>query len=83
MERQLIFTTHNANCVVNGDADKVIALASGSSVDISVADAGCRIRVEADGAIDTPLVRKVITDTVEGGKDAFDLRARKYQFLRN
>jgi DNA repair exonuclease SbcCD ATPase subunit len=83
MGRQLIFTTHNANFVVNGDADKVIALAPGSSADISGADTGFRIRVEADGAIDTPNVREVITITVEGGKEAFDLRARKYQYLSN
>jgi hypothetical protein len=28
-------------------------------------------------------VRQVIPDTVEGGRDAFDLRSRKYKFLSN
>ena len=30
--RQLIFTTHNPNMVVNGDADKIIALKAGDAV---------------------------------------------------
>ncbi len=77
--RQLIFSTHNANFVVNGDADKVIALAPGAPVGGSAAT--YKVGVEADGAIDTPAVRRVITETVEGGREAFDLRGRKYQFL--
>ena len=77
--RQLMFSTHNANFVVNGDADKVIALAPGALINGSAAS--YRVAVEADGAIDTPAVRRVITETVEGGRDAFDLRGRKYQFL--
>jgi DNA repair exonuclease SbcCD ATPase subunit len=81
--RQLIFTTHNANFVVNGDADKVIALAAGSPADASGANVGLRVQIETDGAIETPKVRQVITDTVEGGKEAFDLRARKYKFMRS
>jgi ABC-type cobalamin/Fe3+-siderophores transport system ATPase subunit len=81
--RQLIFTTHNANFVVNGDADKVIALVAGSPADVSGANAGLRVQIETDGAIETPKVRQVITDTVEGGKEAFDLRARKYKFMNS
>lgn len=78
--RQLIFATHNANFVVNGDADKVVALIPGSSSTPANGSAA-RIEIEADGAIETPTVREVITDTVEGGKEAFDLRGRKYQFI--
>jgi ABC-type multidrug transport system ATPase subunit len=72
--RQLLFTTHNPNIVVNGDADKVIALKSG--------DTGTdgRIQLDVDGAIETPEIRKVITHIMEGGKAAFDLRNRKYNF---
>lgn len=81
--RQLIFTTHNANFVVNGDADKVIALVAGSSSEALGTGPVPRVQIEADGAIETPNVQQVITDTVEGGKEAFDLRARKYKFLRN
>jgi ABC-type cobalamin/Fe3+-siderophores transport system ATPase subunit len=75
--RQLIFATHNPNFVVNGDADKVIALAfSGQSDDENVA----KISIGEDGAIETPEVREAITEIMEGGANAFELRARKYQF---
>jgi chromosome segregation protein len=44
--RQLLFTTHNPNIVVNGDADKVIALQSGdSSPD---ADREGRVQIDVD-----------------------------------
>jgi chromosome segregation protein len=45
--RQLIFATHNPNIVVNGDADKVIALRSGDPA----------IQLFTDGAIETADVR--------------------------
>jgi chromosome segregation protein len=83
MGRQLVFTTHNANFVVNGDSDKVIGLAAGAPADALQTGSGFRVQIEVDGAIDTTSVRRMITDTLEGGKEAFDLRARKYQFLRN
>jgi chromosome segregation protein len=76
--RQLLFTTHNPNIVVNGDADKVIALRSGESARDDTSDG--RIQVDVDGAIETPEIRKVITRIMEGGKEAFDLRNRKYNF---
>lgn len=72
--RQLLFTTHNPNIVVNGDADKVIALKSGDT------GTNGRIQLDVDGAIETPEIRKVITHIMEGGKAAFDLRSRKYNF---
>lgn len=74
--RQLLFATHNPNTVVNGDADKVVALQSGESnpSDEQVA----RIQIDVDGAIETPAVRDAITHVMEGGKEAFDLRSRKY-----
>jgi chromosome segregation protein len=75
--RQVVFATHNANFVVNGDADKVIALTPGQAV---TGASTARIYVEVDGAIETPEVRSSITDTIEGGKAAFELRSRKYLF---
>ncbi|MCK1632650.1 AAA family ATPase [Bradyrhizobium sp. 162] len=77
-QRQLVFSTHNPNVVVNGDADKVIALRS--TTPIGSDDASTQIDIEVDGAIETPEVRRVITHIMEGGKDAFDLRGRKYNF---
>lgn len=68
--RQVIFATHNANIVVNGDADQVIALE---------ADAH-HGRVYAAGAIEEPAVRQAILRTLDGGEEAFELRRAKYGF---
>jgi len=76
--RQLLFATHNPNIVVNGDADKVIALKSGEAKPGH--EPVARIQVDVDGAIETPAVRDAITHVMEGGKEAFDLRSRKYNF---
>lgn len=64
--RQLILATHNANIAVNGDSENVIEMVLG--------------RQAAGGAIDEELVRNAITNTMEGGKDAFELRRKKYNF---
>lgn len=68
--RQLIVATHDANIVVNGDADMVIQLEA-------TADKG---RVACAGAIDDPAVRDAIVETVDGGREAFRLRRQKYGF---
>jgi len=68
--RQVIVATHNANIVVNGDADQVIVLEA-------TAHAG---RVAVAGAIEDPRVRDAIVNTVDGGGEAFRLRQLKYGF---
>jgi chromosome segregation protein len=77
--RQLIFTTHNANIVVNGDADKVVALKSPEPSSNPSVNAP-RVQLDCDGAIETPSVGTAITSVMEGGREAFDLRSRKYRF---
>jgi chromosome segregation protein len=77
--RQLIFATHNPNVVVNGDADKILALAS-TVPDPRPNASNVRIVIDTDGAIETPDVKKAITHIMEGGAKAFDLRRRKYRF---
>lgn len=79
--RQIIFATHNANLVVNGDADKTIVLKSvpEEAQDVSTA---ARIVIETDGAIETQSVRDAITLTLEGGEEAFELRGRKYKIKK-
>jgi hypothetical protein len=77
--RQLIFATHNSNIVVNGDADKIIALKSGEPA-VRPTDDSPRIQLLDDGAIETESIRETITHIMEGGKQAFDLRSRKYRF---
>jgi ABC-type transport system involved in cytochrome bd biosynthesis fused ATPase/permease subunit len=69
-KRQVVFATHNANLVVNGDADQVIALE---------ADAA-HGRVDAAGAIEDGAVRSAIVRTLDGGADAFRLRRKKYGY---
>jgi hypothetical protein len=77
--RQLIFSTHNSNIVVNGDADKVVALKSAEPSSNPNVNAP-RIQIDCDGAIETTTIRPAITSIMEGGRDAFDLRSRKYGF---
>jgi cytochrome c556 len=78
--RQLIFATHNPNFVVNGDADKIVCLSPGLPSEEEQTEGGARVNIDVDGAIETPSVRDAITDTMEGGQAAFDLRRRKYLF---
>ena len=77
--RQLILSTHNPNIVVNGDADKIIALRSAEPTQ-RPSDVTPRINIDVDGAIETPEVRSAITSIMEGGRAAFDLRGRKYGY---
>lgn len=73
-ERQLIFASHNANFVVNGDAELVICCDYVRSGD----QTGGKIKTV--GAIDTQDVRNDITAVTEGGEKAFKLRKAKYGF---
>ena len=74
--RQFIFTTHNANLPVLGDAELIAALVPTDDAEegeVSLPD-------ENIGSIDTKRVRELIEDTLEGGKLAFELRRLKYGF---
>ena len=77
--RQLIFSIHNSNIVVNGDADKVIALRS-SEPSSNPHVNSARVQIDCDGAIETQGIAPTITAIMEGGREAFDLRSRKYRF---
>ena len=73
-KRQLIFSSHNANLVVNGDAELVICC------DYRIAGDQSTGFVKTQGAIDVTDVRDEITKVMEGGKEAFKLRKNKYGF---
>ena len=74
--RQFIFSTHNANIPVLGDAELILGLtASGES-----GGGQGRIAPEHLGSIDTQPVRALVEDILEGGKDAFETRRLKYGF---
>jgi chromosome segregation protein len=72
--RQLLFSSHNANFVVNGDAELVICC------DYVRAGDQTGGQIKAVGAIDNVGIRDEITTVTEGGKDAFKLRMEKYGF---
>ena len=72
--RQLIFSSHNANLVVNGDADLVVCC------DYRVAGEQSGGTVKLQGAIDVKEVRDEIAAVMEGGREAFKLRKDKYGF---
>ena len=70
--RQFIFSTHNANIPVLGDAEMILGLTAD--------DGAAQIAPERMGAIDAPSVREMVEEILEGGKDAFERRRRKYGF---
>jgi chromosome segregation protein len=73
-KRQLLFASHNANLVVNGDAELV------AWCDYRAAGDQSRGIIAGEGAIDVPEVREAIKAIMEGGEAAFNLRKEKYGF---
>jgi predicted metal-dependent phosphoesterase TrpH/energy-coupling factor transporter ATP-binding protein EcfA2 len=65
--RQVIVITHNANIVVNGDAELVVALAA----------RGGQTQIEAQGSLQEKSVRDTICKILEGGRVAFKRRYRR------
>lgn len=72
--RQVIIVTHNANLVVNTDADQVIVASSVSSSN----DALPTISYDA-GGLENPRIRRSVCETLEGGERAFLERERRYR----
>lgn len=73
-QRQIIFASHNANLVVNGDAELVVWCEYRTFSEQS------RGQIAGQGAIDVPNVREAIKSIMEGGEAAFKLRREKYGF---
>ena len=67
--RQVIVVTHNANIVVNGDAELVIAL------DVR----GGETQKECEGSLQRNQVRETICSIMEGGHKAFKDRYRRIE----
>jgi DNA repair ATPase RecN len=74
--RQFIFSSHNPNIPVLGDADQIIGLTP------TVEEASDRTKVFDDdcGSIDKASVQQLIKDLLEGGEQAFTTRRTKYGF---
>lgn len=66
-KRQILIVTHNANIVVNGDAENVIALDVRSG----------QTRIVTQGGLQEPSIRDEICRVMEGGKEAFDQRYKR------
>ncbi|HVW07491.1 MAG TPA: AAA family ATPase [Bryobacteraceae bacterium] len=73
-KRQIIFASHNANLVVNGDAELV------AWCDHRAAGDQSRGTIAGEGAIDMVPARDAIKRIMEGGEAAFNLRKEKYGF---
>ncbi|QWT20745.1 AAA family ATPase [Bacillus sp. NP157] len=70
--RQVILVTHNANLVVNTDADQVIVATAGTHE-----TGGLPSMLYRAGSIDDPTIRSLVCEILEGGKAAFQERARR------
>jgi len=70
--RQIIIVTHNANLVINTDADEIIIAESGVSSAGSLPD----IKYITGGLEEEP-IRRAVCNILEGGEDAFKDRARR------
>jgi predicted ATPase len=68
-QTQMIFTTHNANIPVLGEADLVVCMGSD----------GQRGFVRDSGRLDEPDIVRAITSVMEGGHEAFERRAKFYR----
>lgn len=67
-QRQLIIVTHNANIPVNGDSEYIIVMNSDTK----------EMKVLAAGSLENSTVRDEICKVMEGGENAFKLRAQRY-----
>ena len=74
--RQFLFSTHNANIPVLGDAELILGLAASGEA----AEGHARIEPEHMGSIDSRPVRELVEEILEGGKNAFEMRRSKYGF---
>ena len=70
--RQVIMVTHNANLVVNTDADQVIIAEAGSHPHGSLPPI-----TYTSGGLEEADIRKAVCDILEGGEGAFQERARR------
>lgn len=71
-KRQVIMVTHNANLVINTDADQIIVANASPPV-----DGGLPSFTYIAGGLEDSEIRKVVCDILEGGEKAFRERARR------
>ena len=66
-KRQVLVVTHNANIVVNGDAENIIALDVRSG----------QTQIVTQGGLQERSIRDEICRVMEGGREAFDQRYKR------
>ncbi len=72
LRRQIIIITHNANLVVNTDADQVIVAKCGPHRPGYLPDLSYQ-----SGGLENPAIRKEVCEILEGGETAFKERAKR------
>jgi AAA domain, putative AbiEii toxin, Type IV TA system len=70
--RQVIVVTHNANLVINTDADQIIIASAGSHP-----SGGLPPITYVAGGLEDSEIRRAVCDILEGGEEAFRERARR------
>ena len=75
-QRQFLFATHNANIPVLGDAELIAVLTASGEADGGQG----HLNPSEMGAIDTPEVKSLVEELLEGGHSAFEARRKKYRF---
>jgi hypothetical protein len=71
-KRQVIMVTHNANLVVNADADQIIVAQAGPHAPGALPPISY-----FSGGLENADIRKAVCDILEGGERAFQERARR------
>jgi predicted ATP-dependent endonuclease of OLD family len=71
-KRQIILVTHNANLVVNADADQIIVASAGPH-----AQGGLPPISYSSGGLEERSIRDYVCKILEGGKEALQERARR------
>jgi AAA domain, putative AbiEii toxin, Type IV TA system len=71
-KRQVIMVTHNANLVINTDADQIIIADVGAHTGDGLPPITYR-----SGGLDEAPIRKLVCNILEGGEQAFQDRARR------
>lgn len=70
LNRQFIFSTHNANIPVFGDSELIVVMQE--------VDGQGSIADNCIGSVDNPNVKTAVINTLEGGNIAFQIRRAKY-----
>jgi hypothetical protein len=74
--RQFVFSTHNANIPVLGDAELILGLGAAGEG----REGRAMIPTKYMGSIDGQAIRELVEEILEGGKAAFEMRRLKYGF---